>query len=341
MAKDLGNLNIEIDVNKKSVDDAFKGGGKAAGDELSASIKNAISGFASKIFGSAGGKLSRMAMGLQGGGEGGGGGLGFVGGGGSGRGGGSKLGMAGSIKSIITKVAVVIGVVALLGAAIGAVAKTLVGWGRELESTTRKLSSVNAVLAMQAAEMQVGQLMRDIKSADVLAPFLLESTRQLEDIKNQLRPIFDLVAIIKSIIMSEIMNRLSEVIRMASLLLQGVAFILTVLNILRDIYNLLQDVLGIFSVVTAGTPWGAASELLKYLMSPKLSPTQALQNFMDNFAQHRIEQTEALMSIVAELRNLNDSDEAEHINRYMGQVGIALTEDKWNPWKTVPPGGNP
>ena len=320
MAKDLGNLNIEIDVNKKSINDAFEDGGKSAGKGFSATIQNILEKLLSPSGGGSGSGLN-----LPGG-----------------RGGGLNLGTGGNIKSIITKVAAIIGVVALLGAAFGVVIKTIMSWGRELEATTIKLGKVNAALAMQAAEMQVGELMRDIKSADVLEPFLLESKRKMEDIKNQLRPIMDLIAVIKSIIFSEVMNRLGELVKNLAPIAQGVAYILIVVNILRDIKSLVPGMkaLGGAANLAGGGMFGLGFELLKWAAGGD-SPKDKVQNLMDNFTEYRIEQTEALLKIVAQLKNTNDTHEAVGINHYMGQVGIALTEDKWNPWKTVPPGGSP
>jgi len=332
MAKDLGNLNIEIDVNKQSINDAFEDGGKSAGSGITASIKNLLSKFSAPAGGGGGG----MGLELP-----------------RGRAGGLNLGTAGSIKSIITKVAAVIGVVALLGAALGKVVKTIMSWGRELEATTIKLSKVNAALAMQAAAMQVGQLMRDIKSADVLAPFLLESTNQMEDVKNQLRPILDLVSIIKSIIVTEAMIKFKELLKLVAKIAEVVAHILTAVNYLRDIEKVAKSATATpsfmpFGGMAPGTPLGVGLKFMGNMaygaglaFGTTDTPADAMKALIKNWKGERAEQHDALMQIVAELRNLNDTGEAEHINKYMGQVGIALTEGKWNPFPKHLGGGSP
>ena len=221
--------------------------------------------------------------------------------------------------SPIAKLVKVLGVIAIAGVAIGAigivgkkVVNTMFKMTDEIVQLTTKYAGLNADLAQFAAELRVAEVLRNIRSAQNVAPFVTGVGRQAEEIKDLLQPVKDAVIAIKSIVVSEFLVLVKDFVGNLRLLFVGVTEILPIVNAalkFRRIVGELRDPTTLLKLAFGGNPLAGIAALL----------------------DETKKQNEALDQMVIQLAALNNSGEAKAINDYFIGVGSSLTGGQFNP----------
>ena len=207
------------------------------------------------------------------------------------------------------------------------VATTLYNWGEQVSNVGRQLAGLNASLAQNAAEMSVRSIMRRIRTAQNIAPFAIETSRAMEDLKDAIQPVKDLFFAMKSILATNFARGMIRLIQQLTAPLQ----ILTVL--IMSINALLKVTRGLLSAINP-VNW------IKWVWNKIFGDGSAenpLTSGVKDLVTLLIEQTKALEEIRQQMRNLSDDQLAENINKYLGSVGVGLTAGKWDPWAVPQP----
>ena len=247
--------------------------------------------------------IERDTGGGSGGGAGGGGG-GVGGGGGSSGGGGPGLG---DIIRGFSKVAVVVGAFVVMHKVIGRLTK-------QIESTIDKFSTLNAAMALAAAQRKVAGIFRDIKSANILAGPMAGVSKGQISIADAMRPLMDVLALIKTFVVTLIQPVILSFVES----IQGATLMVLNLGItFKSVGDALIDIItGILTMIPGmrWMKWGGVAA--KGLYSEQFE-------LLDK----------ALQKLLEEMQRTNQDKEEFDMNQMMGSIGVQLTDNRWNPWQ--------
>ena len=241
-----------------------------------------------------------------GGGSGGSGGSGGGVGGGGGSGGGGGPGLGDIIRGF-SKVAVVVGAFVVMHKVIGRLTK-------QIESTIDKFSTLNAAMALAAAQRKVAGIFRDIKSANILAGPMAGVSKGQISIADAMRPLMDVLELSKTfvvILLQPAIISFVDSIKQATLWVLNLG--LTFKNVGDALIDIISGILGMIPGM-GWMKWGAPA--MKGL-----------------YSEHFEKLDKALQKIKEELERGNQDKEEFDMNQMMGNIGVQLTQNRWNPWK--------
>ena len=302
MAKDLGTITHEIKTTGGS-GDGGGGGGRSNTDAMIGSGRSGGSGGGS---GGGMGGIGDVIRGVSRGGIG---------------GGSQAMAKVMGLAKLAVGIGLAIAAFALVTIAVKKVVDVFVRWSKEIENGTKKFSQYNARLPATTAVAQVGEITRDIKSANVLAGSYATAGASMERIRNSFRPVSDAWSLVKANIINTFMpvlERLVSALRLVTIkILEAVIWFqeagITGGNVLGGIID--------STPISGGIP-GFSSYVLGLG-----SNDQADAEFLAG-----------LKAILRELRKGNEDTDLREINAYAGTVGVQLTDGQWNPWsKPLPP----
>ena len=235
---------------------------------------------------------------------------------------------AGARVAGLAKMAVGIGLAVagfmLLKATINKVISVIKNWHKEIESTVRGFAHLNATMALAAAKMNISKLLRDLTSADILSKPMARVAGGGETIKDAFRPLQNILSLLKTLAVGIIQPAIHALLQMIN---EAIAKIGEGVQIVRGLVYTLIELLSLYyKISTLGLMndvWRQWEMMVKLHLNPLIEDVG-----------------NAINKIVEELRNTNSLSEADTVNKYMGNVGVALSRDKWNPWK-LPAGGKP
>lgn len=234
---------------------------------------------------------------------------------------------AGLVK-LAAKAALVVGSFIALKKIIGGVVGTYKKWTAQIEQTIDRFSYLNATMAAAAAHRKISQISRDIKSARVLAKPVSKISKTQESMKDAFRPLQDMFILFKGFVVT---------------MLQPVVVLFTkaIISLIRFLAGASKG--GIFKTASglavdyvAWLTKGFQGIVLGYEGAKR--PRRAIDIAKPFIKMQLNEKLDALdkslNEILEELERGNDDRNVEVINKTMGEVGIHLTNNQWNPWKT-------
>jgi len=281
MAKDLGKLNISVTADKQS----FRDAGKAAG-------------------GGTGG-VGNIISGISGGGI---------------AGGAQAMARVGGFLKLAAGIGATVAGLYLFKKIIVSVVGTLFKWSKEIDNTIKRFSGLSAEMAGMAAEMGVRGILRDVKSAGVLAGPMSMVARRGEAMRDAFRPMKDLWALVKTLFVGLVQPALSA---FGGALKEVTIALLEIPNLVSNIGNFIIDAVALWmKLAISWIPGGPSGQVIDYMAMGYKSMMFGLYEEMDN----------SLKKILDELRRGNNESDAEVVNRYMAQVGISLTGGAWDPF---------
>jgi len=236
---------------------------------------------------------------------------------GGGAAGGGAAAAAGGGAAALAVVAGAVVAVGLLVAAFVVATRTVMRWGREMAATIKSMAHLNAAMAARAAEMRVGGMMRKMRSAENIAPFVIPASKEFSKIKNQLQPVLDLVQILKSIISTALIAVIEPLIGVLRALSAAMTVVLLAFNIAAS--ALVKLAQGIISIVDKIPGMGFVPGFDKLVKS------------IDDMDDLLTDQRAALWKILKELIAINNANDATKVNDYFANIGKQLTQTQWTP----------
>ena len=172
-------------------------------------------------------------------------------------------------------------------------------------------------MALAAAQKKVAGIVRDVKSADILAGPMSSVNKRFIALANTSRPLIDLIALIKVSIITvllPVLELFADVIR------RVIQILLTFGLTLKLVADVIVDTIAYLIAKTVG-------------FFPGLLVPMAADSLKDAYAPYFVEIDKALKKIKEELERGNEDKVQTDMNQMMGSIGVQLTDNRWNPWQ--------
>jgi hypothetical protein len=293
MAKDLGNLNLNVSADKKSFGDAGKELGKGAGNQgggVASGLQGVIGGF------SRGGVAGGAQAGMK---------------------------MAGMLK-LAAGVGVAVAGFALLKMSINKVVRSIKSMVKEIESTVHGLSRYNAEMALSAAKSHVRGLQRKMASGERVSGLLAGAMESIENIKDAYQPVKDAWSGIKA----------SAVIMLEPIIVELAGMLKWLTVKILELIIWLQE-----KGVTPSRVYAKASWLALMISGGLLGSSGMVKAgkgllFADRpLTEGEKELIKLLEALKKEVQDAKETLHTGELNQYLGQVGVHLSGETWDPWK--------